>query len=979
MSFSQLSSSHFALLGAMVDVFPDLIGVATPEGDLLYVNSAGREWLGIRPDEDLAALNVRNFHPPSVAERILMEAFPKARKEGVWTGETVLLSRNGREFPASQIIVWQPGLAPGESFCAIIARDLSERKNIELREHLRDKTLESLAKGAPLAAILATLVHTAETEMPGWIVSILLLDGGGRRLRHCVAPSLPRFYTDSIDGVEIGVGVGSCGTAAFLGQRVVVEDIEHHPYWEGYRDLAHRAGVAACWSQPILDSHGRVLGTFAIYHRSPKTPSAAELETIEHAARMAGIAIEKKRAEEQIQLAASVFEHSHEAIMITDAEARIVEVNRAFQELTGYSRDEVLGRNPNILKSGRHDPQFYRQVWEALGRNGHWRGEIWNRRRNHELFAAHLTISAVCDEDGSVRHYVGMLSDITQLKEQQHQLERLAHFDPLTRLPNRILLTDRLQIAMARAKRSGRLLAVCYLDLDGFKPINDGLGHAAGDQVLVQLAGRLQSALRGGDTVARLGGDEFVLLLNDLTDVHECATILERVLDLVAKPYLVQEETVVLSASIGVTLFPTDANDATTLLRHADQSLYLAKQSGRNRYCLFDPEQDRQSRLRREIVTRFAMALRNRELCLHYQPKVDLREGRVTGAEALLRWQHPQRGLLWPAEFLSALEDTEIAFDLTLWVVSTALEQMQHWRRQGLDVTVCVNANGRALARTGFAEKLAELFALHAEIPPSRLALEVHETTAVRYLTRIQPTLEACHRLGVGVILDHFGTGLSSLSHLRQLSGDVLKIDRDLVHHMLEDNGDRMIVESTIGLAKTFGRRVIGEGIESMEQGALLVRLGCDLVQGYAIAPPMTASVLPLWIERYHSLPRWAAAKDTFLWQDGLVWFAAYLHHRCWLTNWIVRLLRPGEETLALMPAHECQFGSWIEGSTHRFCRESSPRLRELKDLHRNIHDQIQELSVRCDPIQVEAELAQILTLEKRLLDSLGALHDSPD
>lgn len=971
-------TSLSALLSALVEATPDLVGMATPAGDLLYVNKAGRGLLGIRPDEDLAALSVRDFHPPPVAERILAEAFPRARAEGVWTGETVLSSRNGREIPISQVIVWQPGTAPGEGFYATIARDLSERKNIEFREHLRGKTLERLATGAPLAVVLETLVHTVEAEIPGWIASILLLDEGNRRLRHCTAPSLPRFYTEAIDGVTIGPGVGSCGTAAFLGRRVVVEDIERHPYWAEYRDLARRAGLAACWSQPIFDSHGKVLGTFAIYHRSPKAPSASELETIEHAARVAGIAIEKKRAEEQIQLAASVFEHSHEAIMITDTEARIVEVNRAFCELTGYNREEVLGRNPNILKSGRHDPQFYRHIWEALARDGHWRGEIWDRRRDHELFAAHLTISAVYGEDGSIRHYVGMLSDITHLKEQQYQLERLAHFDPLTQIPNRILLADRLQLTMARTKRSGKLLAVCYLDLDGFKPVNDRLGHAAGDQVLVQLAGRLQSALRGGDTVARLGGDEFVLLLNDLTDVHECATVLERVLELVAAPYFVQEETIVLSASIGVTLFPMDASDATTLLRHADQSLYLAKQSGRNRYCLFDPEQDRQTRLRRETVTRFASALRNRELCLHYQPKVDFREGSVTGAEALLRWQHPQRGLLLPAEFLPALEDPKIAFDLTLWVVNTALEHMHHWRRQGLNLTVCVNTCGRALAHPGFAERLAELFTLHAEIPPPRLALEIHETTAVRYLTRIQPALEACHRLGVGIILDHFGTGPSSLAYLRQLSSDVLKIDRSLVHHMLEDNGDRMIVEGIIGLAKTFGRRVIAEGIESMEQGALLVRLGCDLVQGYAIAHPMPASVLPLWIERYQSLPRRAASSDAFLPQDGLAWLAAHLDHRCWLTNWMVRLLRPGEETLALTPPYECQLGSWIEGSTHRFCRDSGIRLKELKGLHRNIHDRIQELSVRYDPTQVEAGLAQILTLEERLLDSLCALHESP-
>jgi diguanylate cyclase (GGDEF)-like protein/PAS domain S-box-containing protein len=945
-------------------------------GDLLYVNKAGRELLGIRQDEDLGTLHVRDFHPPPVAERILGEAFPRARVEGLWTGETVLASRNRWEIPISQVIVWQPGGIPGEGFYAVIGRDLSERKNSELREHLRGKTLEALATGAPLAVVLETLVHTrrlryqdGSSRSCSSIAKVAACTMGPRRVCR-VFTSMPSTESKSALGWAPVVRPPSSASAWWSRTLSVtptgkgIGNWYGVPAWPPAGRSPFSTVTARSWApSPFIIEVRRARSRRVRNHRARRPRRR-------HRHR-------KKSAEKQIQLAASVFEHSHEAIMITDAEARIVEVNRAFCELTGYSRDEVLGRNPNILKSGLHDPKFYRQIWESLLRDGHWRGEIWDRRRDHELFAAHLTISAVYGEEGAIRHYVGMLSYITQLKEQQHQLERLAHFDPLTQIPNRILLADRLQLAMARTTRSGKLLAVCYLDLDGFKPVNDRLGHAAGDQVLVQLAGRLQSALRGGDTVARLGGDEFVLLLNDLTDVHESATVLERVLELVAEPYFVQDETIVLSASIGVTLFPADASDATTLLRHADQALYLAKQSGRNRYCLFDPEQDRQARLRRETVNHFASALRNCELCLHYQPKVDLREGGVTGAEALLRWQHPQGGLLLPAEFLPALEDAEIAFDLTFWVVNTALEHMRDWRHQGLDLAVCVNTCGRTLARTGFAEELAELLTSHPEIPPRRLALEIHETTAVRYLTRILPAIEACHRLGVGIILDHFGTGPSSLAYLRQLSSDVLKIDQSLIHHMLEDNGDRMIVEGIIGLAKTFGRRVIAEGIESMEQGALLVRLGCDLVQGYAIAHPMPASILPLWIEHYQSLPRWAVSNDAVLPQDEWAGLAAHLDHRCSLTNAMLHLLRPKEETPALTSPHECQLGSWIEKST-RFRRDSGVRFQELKELHRRIHARIQELSVRPDPALVEPGLVQILTLEERLLDSLRALPVSP-
>ena len=353
---------------------------------------------------------------------------------------------------------------------------------------------------------------------------------------------------------------------------------------------------------------------------------------------------ERLRAEQSQRLAASVFDNAHEGIMITDARGVIVEVNSTFSELTGYAHDEAVGQTADLLKSGHHDADFYREMWATISNQGFWRGEVWNRKKTGEIFVEQLTISTVRDANEQISHFVAIFSDITQTKQNQQRLEHLAHFDALTQLPNRMLLADRLQLAMEKTKRDQKMLAVCYLDLDGFKPVNDQYGHATGDRLLVEVAQRLRQYVRGGDTVARLGGDEFVLLFADLNNVHECDHAASRILAALAMPFILAGHGVSISASIGVTLYPTDGADADTLLRHADQAMYVAKQGGRNRYHLFDPENDRRARVRRDEVLRIRQALTDNEFVLHYQPKVNMREGRVTGAEALIRWNIQSRG-----------------------------------------------------------------------------------------------------------------------------------------------------------------------------------------------------------------------------------------------------------------------------------------------------------------------------------------------
>jgi diguanylate cyclase (GGDEF)-like protein/PAS domain S-box-containing protein len=347
---------------------------------------------------------------------------------------------------------------------------------------------------------------------------------------------------------------------------------------------------------------------------------------------------ERLLAEERQKLAVSVFENAHEGIMITDPDGCIVEVNPTFTELTGFSRSEAIGRNADLLRSGHHEPAFYENMWQTIESQGYWRGEVWNRKKCGEIFVELLTISTVRNHAGIISHFVGIFSDITLLKENQKRLEHLAHYDALTQLPNRMLLADRLHLAMAQTERSSKTLAVAYLDLDNFKPVNDVFGHAAGDRLLVEVAQRLRQCMRAGDTVARLGGDEFVLLFSALEDIQECDRAVSRVLASLAQPFYIQGTEILISASVGVTLFPTDGADAETLLRHADQAMYAAKQSGRNRFHLFDPESDRRARVWREEMGQIREALANKEFVLYYQPKVNMREGRVIGAEALLRW-----------------------------------------------------------------------------------------------------------------------------------------------------------------------------------------------------------------------------------------------------------------------------------------------------------------------------------------------------
>ena len=677
---------------------------------------------------------------------------------------------------------------------------------------------------------------------------------------------------------------------------------------------------------------------------------------------------ERLLAEERQRLATSVFDNAHEGIMITNAQGIIIEINSTFCELTGYSREEAVGHTADLLKSGHHDTDFYKTMWATIRSVGYWRGEVWNRKKSGEIFVELLTISSVRNPSDEITHFVAIFSDITQIKQHQQHLEHLAHFDALTQLPNRILLADRLQLSMAQTEREQKMLAVCYLDLDGFKPVNDQYGHAAGDRMLIEVAQRLRQCVRAGDTVSRLGGDEFVLLFAGVGDIHECDHAVSRVLTALAAPFAISGNSIVISASIGVTLFPVDGSDADALLRHADQAMYTAKQAGRNRFHLFDPESDRRARARRDEISRIRQGLSEHEFVLHYQPKVNMREGRVLGAEALIRWQHPEKGLLAPAQFLPAIEGSEVDILVGEWVLEAGLTQLEQWQAAGLEMVLSVNISGTHLQSPTFVENLGKLLAAHPLIAPESLELEILETAALDDMAMAAEIFVACRSLGVSFALDDFGTGYSSLTYFRRLPAETLKIDQSFVRDMLDDPDDMAIVEGVIGLTKAFGRTVIAEGVETPEHGMILLQLGCDQAQGYGIARPMPGADFPAWSKSFVPNELWSSIA-SFKWaREDLPMLVAEIDHKRWMQKLDAFLADNADPSPSPMQNHRtCHLGRWYYGPhSQRYAEIES--FAEIESIHTRIH----ELGNEC------IELKKIGD-HKLLATRLAELHKASD
>ena len=683
---------------------------------------------------------------------------------------------------------------------------------------------------------------------------------------------------------------------------------------------------------------------------------------------------ERKQTEARLQLAADVFSHVREGIMIADADGIIVEVNDAFTRITGFERSDAIGQSPRILKSGRQTPEFYAQLWQSLADQHYWSGEIWNQRKNGELYAQGLTISAVRDSLGRTQNYVGLFTDITRTKELQEQLQRIAHYDALTNLPNRVLLADRLQQALAQCRRKDSSVAVVYLDLDDFKTVNDSHGHGVGDALLVAVAQRMKDALREGDTLSRIGGDEFVAVLVNLEQAQSYQPAIERLLQAAAAPVVVDGLTLQVSVSIGVTLYPQDRGDADLLLRHADQALYVAKQSGKNRYHLFDVAHDAAVSTQREGLQHIRTAFDQGEFVLHYQPKVNMRNGEVVGAEALIRWQHPQRGLLNPIAFLPLIENDTLTVELGEWVIGSALNQIEQWHRQGLNIPVSVNIAARHLQQVDFAERLQQILAAHPSIRPGDLAMEVLESSALDELVRVSQIIKDCQALGVSFALDDFGTGYSSLTYLKHLPVSLLKIDQSFVRDMLDDPDDLAILEGVIGLSTAFRRDVIAEGVETVEQGELLLELGCEQAQGYGIGRPMQAVDFPRWAAAWRPDARWLGKEPAR--RDDLPLLFAQVEHRAWLLS-MEKYLSGEAGELPPLAENQCRLGCWLT-TKGRVAYAGHADFQAAERVHRQVHALVAELAELKDQgrfRETSARTNELHALKNTLIAHLKALQ----
>ncbi len=556
---------------------------------------------------------------------------------------------------------------------------------------------------------------------------------------------------------------------------------------------------------------------------------------------------ERKEAEGKLRLSATVIEHIADGVVVLDTQGIIVTVNPAFTQITGYSEAEALGKDLTLTRSGRHDEEFYAAMWRAQVEHGYWRGEIWNRRKNGELYLESLTVNAVRDSEGLTTHYVGVFSDITKARESQDKLDHLAHHDPLTALPNRLLFHDRLHHALQHASRNHEQLALLFIDLDRFKNVNDTLGHHIGDELLKQVSKALQARLREGDTLARLGGDEFIVLLEDIDNQFGASLVAEKLVQMFEQPFMVAGHELFVTCSVGISLFPDDATDLNMLIRNADVAMYQAKARGRNGYSFYTPSMSGEGVERLRLETFLRRSIEKDEVFLHYQPQVDIVSGALIGVEALVRWNHPELGLVPPIRFIPLAEDTGFINQLGKWVLQEACRQMVRWQEAGLVVPkIAVNLSVKQFERGSIVNMVADTLR-DTGLDPARLQLEVTESVIMN-TDDAMVFINDLHAIGVGLAIDDFGTGYSSLAYLKQLPVQTLKIDRSFIKDISTDVNDEAIAIAIIQLGKSMNLSVIAEGVETEQQAEFLVRHGCHLAQGYLYSKPLAADVmLTLW------------------------------------------------------------------------------------------------------------------------------------
>ncbi|WP_135077735.1 EAL domain-containing protein [Terasakiella sp. SH-1] len=548
-----------------------------------------------------------------------------------------------------------------------------------------------------------------------------------------------------------------------------------------------------------------------------------------------------RTSQNNLHLAHKIIEASLDGIIIADAEGKIAYVNPTFTHVTGYSAEEAIGHTPALLKSGRHEKGYYQKMWEQLKKDGYWQGEIWNRRKNGEVYPEWLTITAIKNDAGDIFQYAGIFCDITERKNQEKQIQRLAYFDELTKLPNRRLFSDRLNMAVERAKRHDSKLSIMFVDLDHFKKINDTLGHNTGDAILEEAAERLKKCTRGEDTVARMGGDEFILLFPEIDSVDEVIKVAQRIIDAFSKPFTVQEHTLFVTASLGMSVFPEDGEDVETIIKHADAAMYRSKAEGRSTFNLFNPSFTEQGMRQLQIETALRSAIAKNEFELYYQPQAKAPNGNIIAAEALLRWHNDEIGKIGPAEFIPIAEEIGLISEIGTWVLETVCKQLKEWRDKDYPaMTIGVNIAPEQITNHHFPKLVQDLLDQY-ELNGSCLEIEITEGSFIDNPEQVKSNLHALKQIGVRIAIDDFGTGYSNLSYLRRLPVDHLKIDQSFIHGMFNDEGNRQLIKTILSMSENLGMQSIAEGVESQPQAEFLSEGGCSIIQGYFLSKPKPA------------------------------------------------------------------------------------------------------------------------------------------
>ncbi|MDO8931028.1 MAG: EAL domain-containing protein, partial [Rhodocyclaceae bacterium] len=825
----------------------DWIWEVDAAGRYTYVSEGVKRMLGYAPDE-VVGKTPFDFMAPAEARRI-GELFGSiaAQKTSFSELENTVLDKNG--MPHITLTSGMPILDAAGELVGYrgIDRDISTRRAAENRV----KRLTNLY--AALSACNQAIVRCTSqdelfrdicrdvTQFGGMKMAwIALLDATSRQVAVAASHGAGLEYLDDIHisaDADDPYGRGPIGTAIREGRPVLNLDFLNDPLSAPWHERAAKFGFCSMASLP-LRCDGRIVGAFNLYADEANAIDDDARRLLEEMATDISYALAGFERDAAVKLAAEVFEQGKEGIMITDTHGRIVRVNRAFSEISGYGEAEALGQGANLLSSGRHDREFYREMWQAIDTTGHWQGEIWNRRKDGHVYPEWMAISRVLDGNGQPSHYVGIFSDITQHKEVETRIRRLAHFDALTGLPNRVLLNDRARHAISMAQRSHEQLAVLFVDLDHFKNINDTLGHRIGDELLIEVGKRMKIVVREEDTISRQGGDEFIVVLPG-TDAGGAAHVARKLIEAIAVAFKVEQYELVVTPSLGIAMYPSDGEDFETLSKCADTAMYRAKQEGRNTFRFFTPEMQEHSARNLQLEGALRHALERNELQLHYQPQVALQDGRIVGAEALLRWRNPELGAVSPAEFIPVAEDSGLILSIGEWVLRTAARQMKAWLDDGMaPMIMAVNLSAVQFRHAHLPERVEEILAEEG-LAPRHLELELTEGVAMDDPFAAIAVMDDLHARGIRMSIDDFGTGYSSLSYLKRFQVYKLKIDQSFVRDITVDPEDKAIVCAVISLADSLGLRTIAEGVETEEQLAFLREHGCHEVQGYYYSRPL--------------------------------------------------------------------------------------------------------------------------------------------